>query len=156
MIRLFFFKCRVNQELLSSKLYDERSFYAAFERDLKRAKKKVVIESPFLAVRRTNRLAQIVHKLNKRGVKVIVYTRYPHHHPPRFRDQSFESIQILQSVGVKVYECYDHRHRKVAIIDKQLLWEGSLNMLSQSKSRELMRRIHSPILSKQMLHTIQR
>lgn len=30
---------------------------------------------------------------------------------------------------------------EMAILDRQVLWEGSLNILSQSNSREIMRRI---------------
>ena len=156
MFRQLLCRSKTNQQIIRSKLYDESSFYRAFEKDLKRAKKKVVIESPFMTERRSYQLVRIFQKLKKRGVKVIVYTRSPYHHPPRLRYQAIESIWILRDAGVKVYECRDYRHRKVAIIDNQVLWEGSLNILSQSKSRELMRRIHSPMLSKQMLHIIQR
>jgi hypothetical protein len=43
-------------------------------------------------------------------------------------------------------------HRKLAIIDRRLLWEGSLNMLSQNDSCEIMRRIESNSLATQMIH----
>jgi len=37
--------------------------------------------------------------------------------------------------------CLGRHHRKLAIIDRNILWEGSLNILSQKKSREFMRRL---------------
>ena len=43
------------------------------------------------------------------------------------------------------------RHRKLAIIDGQILWEGSLNILSQVLSREIMRRTNSIELAHQMI-----
>lgn len=42
------------------------------------------------------------------------------------------------------------RHRKLAIIDGCILWDGSLNILSQAHSKEIMRRPNSAILCKQM------
>jgi phosphatidylserine/phosphatidylglycerophosphate/cardiolipin synthase-like enzyme len=68
--------------------------------------------------------------------------------------QAIESIHILKDAGVTVFECSDYRHRKVAVIDKRILWEGSLNIMSQAKSRELMRRIVSPPMAKQMFKVI--
>ena len=43
-------------------------------------------------------------------------------------------------------------HRKLAIIDEEILWEGSLNILSQGDSCEIMRRTFSDSLALQMLH----
>lgn len=154
MFSLFYSKKLRNQDILRSELFDEDNFYKSFMKDLKRARKSVVIESPFLTERRSYLLASIFIKLKKRGVKVTIYTRSPKHHMYRLRQQSIESIHILRDSGVTVFECYDYRHRKVAIIDKQTLWEGSLNILSQSRSREIMRRIVSPPLAKQMLRIV--
>ncbi len=42
-------------------------------------------------------------------------------------------------------------HRKMAIIDDDTLWEGSLNILSQNDSCEIMRRIESESLARQMV-----
>lgn len=45
-------------------------------------------------------------------------------------------------------------HRKIAITDNEILWEGSLNILSQSDSCEIMRRIVSCELSEQTVQFI--
>jgi len=44
-------------------------------------------------------------------------------------------------MGVQTFLCSGNHHRKLAIIDRKILWEGSLNILSQNNSREIMRRI---------------
>lgn len=138
-------------QLLASTLYDERRFYATFAKDLKSAKNHVIIESPYLTVKRAMELAPIFKKLKRRGVIVRINTREPRHHDRNLRGQSIHAIKILKKVGVKVYLCSDFRHRKVAILDNSTLWEGSLNILSQSHSREVMRRTESAELCKQML-----
>ena len=147
-----FVQTRVNvSPLLSSQLFDERSFYKSFISDLKHCQKQAIIESPFLTCRRSCEIASVMKKLLKRGVRVKVYTREPRHHSYRLRDEAIRSIQILRESGIKVYVCSDYRHRKVAVLDNSILWEGSLNILSQRRSREVMRRIESPQLCRQML-----
>ncbi len=143
-----------DQAILGSRLFTEQGFYDAFTRDIKKARKSVIIESPFLTEKRALQLTKTFEKLRKKRIKVIIYTRVPKHQPYRLRDEAVGAIFILRTAGVTVYECWDYRHRKVAIIDKTILWEGSLNILSQSKSRETMRRIISTPLSRQMLNLI--
>ena len=45
---------------------------------------------------------------------------------------------------------YGH-HRKLAIIDRSILYEGSLNILSQNDSLEIMQRIEPEELARQMI-----
>ncbi len=140
-----------SQDLLTSQLFDDRSFYKAFIHDLRRSEAEVIIESPYLTKRRAYELAPIFKKLNKRGVKIRINTRIPQHHTRDLCEQSLQAIQILKNLGVRVFVCRDYRHRKVAIIDGTVLWEGSLNILSQSNSREIMRRTTSREMVKQMI-----
>lgn len=148
--QLLFSKSKAN-DLLESALHTEATFYCSFLRDLKRAKQEVIIESPFIACKRTESLLPVFRKLNKRGVKVRINTRNPRHHDRELCIQAWQSIKMLRGAGVRVKFYDDMRHRKLAIIDKQLLWEGSLNILSQSYSKEIMRRTASEQLALQML-----
>ena len=138
-------------DLLSSVLYTEGGFYRAFEKDLKRSKHTVLIETPFITTKRVLEFALIFKKLRKKDVRVTVHTRHPVHHQEPMKAQAYESISMLKKVGVKVKTHKDLRHRKLAIIDRSILWEGSLNILSQSNSREIMRRSKSSTLCKQMI-----
>ena len=138
-------------ELLTSCLFDEISFYKTFIKDLKSARSLVIIESPFMTERRALQLAGIFKKLKKRGVTVRVNTRNPRHHDKPLEAQSWKALFILKKAGVKVRTYNDLRHRKLAVIDNTILWDGSLNILSQSRSKEVMRRTVSPQLCRQML-----
>lgn len=138
-------------DLLTSELYNEQTFYPSFITDLRHAKSEVIIESPYLTVRRAKAAAPIFSKLQKRGVSVRINTREPRHHTPELRDQSLIAIQILKQAGARVFLCSDYRHRKLAIIDNLILWEGSLNILSQSNSCEIMRRTQSEQLVREMI-----
>lgn len=142
---------KASADLIDSRLFDECSFYDQFVKDLKKAKKSVVIESPYLTEKRAIYFLKIFKKLNKRGVKAKINTREPKHHCKNLEIQAWKAINILRQGGVEIYLCSDMRHRKLAMIDGSILWEGSLNILSQARSREIMRRTESRKLCKQMI-----
>jgi phosphatidylserine/phosphatidylglycerophosphate/cardiolipin synthase-like enzyme len=138
-------------DLLSSRLFDERSFYQAFIRDLKMCRKEVIIESPYMTTSRVTTLLPVLRRLVRKGVRVRVNTRFPGHHEELLRIQAWMATKQLRNIGVKVKFFNDYRHRKIAVLDERILWEGSLNILSQGNSREIMRRIESETLTKQMI-----
>lgn len=138
-------------DLLTSNLFDERTFYRAFIRDLENCQKEVIIESPYITMSRLAVLLPALRKLVKKGVVVRINTRFPNHHNELLRIQAWQARKELKNAGVKVKFFHDYHHRKIAIFDEIILWEGSLNILSQSHSREVMRRIESEQLARQMI-----
>lgn len=151
MIRCLLFSKSKSKDILKSQLYCDKTFYKAFVSDLKHVQHEVLIESPFLANKRTDTLLPIFRKLAIRGVKIRINTRNPSHHDTELRIQAWQSMKKLRAVGVKVKFYNDLRHRKLAILDQKVLWEGSLNIMSQSYSKEIMRRTDSVELSRQMI-----
>lgn len=121
-------------------LFDERCFYDAFASDISSARHSVIIESPYLTERRAVQFAKLIARKVNEGVRISIYTRHPSHHTSNLESQSWIACRILKDAGARVYLCDDMRHRKIAIIDTATLWEGSLNILSQNDSLELMRR----------------
>lgn len=138
-------------DLLTSRLLTERTFYDSFLRDLKRCKSEVIIESPYMTMNRLSTITPILRKLVKRGVKIRVNTRFPGHHDELLRIQAWVVTKKLKEIGVRVKFFNDYHHRKIAVLDERILYEGSLNILSQANSREVMRRIESEQLTKQMI-----
>jgi phosphatidylserine/phosphatidylglycerophosphate/cardiolipin synthase-like enzyme len=125
-----------------TKLYNERTFYKQFIEDLVRADREVIIESPFITTSRMELLYPIFVRLLSRHIMVCLITRDPVDHDNEFmRDQSTNEILQCKELGVNISLLKGHHHRKLAIIDNNILWEGSLNILSFSNSREIMRRI---------------
>ena len=131
----------LSQATFSTSLYDETTFYAKFRHDLLHSTNEVVIESPFITTERTKTLYPIFEKLVNHGVRLYVVTRDPREHSETMEEQSETEIHKLEALGVQVFLCIGNHHRKLAIIDRTILWEGSLNILSQIHSREFMRRL---------------
>lgn len=139
-----------SDDLLRSSLHTEATFYQSFVADLKQCKRSVLIESPYLTTKRVAILLPVLSKLVKRGVVVTVSIRHPCEHDAVLRAQAYAAMAVLHSVGVDLRLVTGHLHRKVAILDDCILWEGSLNILSQNMSTEVMRRTFSRSLVRQM------
>lgn len=135
-----------------SSLFDENTFYKSFLNDLKKCKEEVIIESPYITSERMKIFTPVFEKLLKRNVKIYVITRDPSEHNETMEVQSEEEITKFETMGVQTLLCAGNHHRKLAILDRKILWEGSLNILSQNKSREIMRRIEDEELAIQMFN----
>ena len=139
-------------DLLTSTLYNEETFYDTFLKDLNECHHEVLIESPFITNRRLQSLWPALQKLKDRKVRIAVNTRDPIEHidNEHLRHEAERSIAKLQHSGIQVLFTGGH-HRKLAILDRKVLYEGSLNILSQNNSCEVMRRIESTQLAWQMV-----
>jgi phosphatidylserine/phosphatidylglycerophosphate/cardiolipin synthase-like enzyme len=134
----------------SSHLYNQGSFYQAFIKDLERARSLVIIESPFITRKRMNMLLPTLSRLRAKGIRIVINTKPFIEHELSYRNQAMMVVGELQDLGVEVLLTVGH-HRKLAIIDTDILWEGSLNILSQNDSCEIMRRIRSIDAVKEMI-----
>ena len=149
----WFKKPQITHEPLSetnSILYDESTFYNRLKQDLLEAKQEVIIESPFIATRRLEMLKPVFETLVARGVDIFIMTRDPLEHDESMLRQAEAGVRYFEVLGIQVLLCEGGHHRKLAMIDRKVLWEGSLNILSQSHSREFMRRIESRQLTEEL------
>ena len=138
--------------LISSKLYDEKTFYQTFLRDLEHCHEEIVIESPYITYQRMKTFDRFFEKLIEKGAKIYFITRDPKEHDESMEIQSEEVISYCEKIGIQVLLCLGNHHRKLAILDRKVLWEGSLNILSQTYSREIMRRIENRELTMEMFN----
>lgn len=150
MFKILTSRRRLAYELDASKLYDSDTFYQDFSKDLRKCKQELIIESPFLTKARVSSLAPVFRTLISKDIEIIVNTRPQSEQDIIMATQSEIAVNLLLGMGVKVLFTGGH-HRKVAVIDRRILWEGSLNILSQRNSCEIMRRMDSSGLAEQMI-----
>lgn len=137
-------------------LCNEKQFYKHLEKDLKSASSHVYIESPYMTTRRVAMLAPLFVKLIKCDVTITIVTRSLSEHDSKLRKHSISCSAYLRLLGVQVIHITGYHHRKLAIIDSAIVWEGSLNILSQNNSKEIMRRIASNKVARETLGFVKR
>lgn len=124
-------------------VFSEGTFYPAFEADCSRARKDIVIFSPFMTGRGTGRWVDLWRAKIAEGVRVRIVTRPPGDQGGSLEVGLVELIDNLRVLGVVVDE-RTRMHEKLGFVDQEVLWHGSLNILSHRDTSESMLRMYSP------------
>ncbi|HHT9114168.1 MAG TPA: AAA domain-containing protein, partial [Candidatus Wunengus sp. YC65] len=128
------------REPFSGDLHTEKNFWQTFYQDLKIVKERLIILSPFVTVQRSGRLIDYFRAMIERGIEIRIYTRPKKQQTGEMANQADIVIEQLRGIGARVIERRS-MHQKVAILDKAIAWEGSLNILSHRDTGEQMRRL---------------
>lgn len=132
-------------------LYNEKTFYRTFVNDLLKAEKEVVIYSPFISKFRSEFFKNTFEKLKRRNIAVFIFTRPLEEHEYLMRNEIKAALGDYEEFGASIIEVPGFIHAKTAIIDRNILWDGSLNILSQRQSQEIMRRTEDKDMAKQVM-----
>ena len=132
-------------------LFNEKSFYKAFIEDMLNAKKEIIIYSPFITKFRSDFFSDTLKKLQNRNICVFIFTRPLEEHDYLMRTEIKCALRDYKELGACITYLPGFIHAKTAIIDREILWEGSLNILSQRESKEIMRRMVDEDSAKQIM-----
>lgn len=122
--------------------FTEATFYPAFFHDLTHAAESVVIFSPFLTETGVGRWMDVLKAKVSHGTRVRLVTKPPGEQGPILEHGIEDLIDQMRASGV-VVDLRAYMHEKFAIIDRDILWHGSLNILSHKRTSESMLRIPS-------------
>ncbi|GAA3571998.1 hypothetical protein GCM10022419_061090 [Nonomuraea rosea] len=121
----------------------------AVEWDLDRARGSIDVFCAFLDPQPVKKwLARLAPRIQA-GVRVTVHTRDQSEDPRRAA-----LVRDLEGAGCQV-TVRDRMHEKVLIIDDNVLWHGSLNLLANIGPTDLMMRITDPTACRRVRHIVE-
>ncbi|REK84815.1 hypothetical protein DY245_41180 [Streptomyces inhibens] len=127
---------------------DERDFYRTFTDEIRQARQSLWLWAPWVA----NRIRSLLPELRAaadRGVRIRVFIRDDTDQLQR-KDTSQSLIADLRSVAHTVVPM-NVMHQKIAVIDERTVMLGSLNVLSQSWTREVMLTMRGTYFARKLL-----
>jgi transcriptional regulator with XRE-family HTH domain len=113
--------------------FTEQNFYPKLAQDLDLAAVLVLIQSPYLGMNRIEKFKANLQQCVKRSVRVCVIARTPEDEKGRAFIRT--PVDYLVSMGIHVNLRWD-AHQKFVVIDEHIVWDGSLNPLSQTRTYE--------------------
>ena len=145
-----------NQEKQTANaIFDSESYLPVYEKDLQQANKSIYIASPGLNKSKARRLIALVEQPQTAGVSVTVIT-LPADSYPQARVEPTKALQtMLQSAGIYLVLQPD-LHTHFAVIDQEIVWYGSTNLLSRDKEDDGLMRICSRDVALELLEEIGR
>ena len=122
-------------------VFNQSTFDAAVEADLANAKESIVIFSGFVTPGRVAKLGDLLRTKASGGVKVRCVTRPPKLNGTMDPARSKNALDALERIKC-VVDCRARIHEKIVLIDKEIVWHGSLNVLSHThRTDESMTRV---------------
>jgi hypothetical protein len=147
-LRGLFDRVALDLDATTMGIFNQSTFNAAIEADFANAKETILIFSGFVTPSRVAKLGDLLRLKIAQGVKVRCVTRPPKLNGTMDPARSKSALDALERIKC-VVDCRARIHEKVVLIDKEIVWHGSLNVLSHThRTDESMTRVVNTGLAK--------
>lgn len=136
-------------------IYDSGDYLPVFERDLVEADREIIVASPDLRPGKTERFLKIIRSRQEAGVQVTVITRSPDEIQYGDSSTTAEIIRDMKKCGVSV-RCTEDESQHYAVIDRQLVWHGGMNLLGREDAWDNLIRVRSVQAAAELLEISER
>lgn len=116
------------KDTIANSIYDADTYFPIFVNDIINANKEIVISSPLLAKNKVIKLLSMIKTHIENGLKVSIVTMHPDNYRFGRLEQRIELFELLRNNGVYV-ELSQERCERYAVIDGNIVWYGSVNLL---------------------------
>ena len=135
-------------------IFDSRSFLIIFEWDIQSARHEIVICSPFLCKARATQMMKLLSLAQINGVRVTIITRPADSYKLTDQPGMITLIQALSDSGFHVIT-KPNIHQKFATIDQNVVWYGSINLMSYGTAEESIMRFENMEIAGELLTTVE-
>ena len=134
---------------ITNAIFNIDNYEKNYLQDVKEAQSSLVIASPVLVKHKVVQVVQILKERQAVGVKVSIVTRHPDYYPYGNANTHFELIDYIHHEGIYVHliENYCERY---AVIDHELVWYGSMNLLGKEDVEDNIMRINSKEIAEEL------
>ena len=131
-------------------IYDIDNYAETYWRDLEEARSGVIISSPRLNNQKVNRIITVLGKSQESGVKVTIVTWHPDAYKYGRDDARMELMERLRKAGFEIRMVEDSCEH-YAVIDQEIVWYGSMNLLSKEDAEDNLMRVCSKEIAEELL-----
>ncbi|MBI4795879.1 MAG: DEAD/DEAH box helicase family protein [Deltaproteobacteria bacterium] len=135
-------------------IFDNTNFLPVYHHDMMNAAREAVIVSPFVTRRRVLQMLPNLEAALAKRVSVVVITRPTNAYKDKDRPALEETLASLQDAGVRLL-FKANIHQKFAVIDRKIVWYGSINLLSYGSVQESIMRLESPNIAQELIKTLE-
>ena len=123
-------------------IYDGHNFEPPFISDLAKAKHSVVIACPRINIGRHSKIVERLIDLAAKGIEIVLHTKEDNDDALRLKNQGI-SVMIKEYLSLHA-----------AIIDKGIIWYGSVNILGFRSVEDNLIRFKNPEIATNLLESI--
>ncbi len=131
-------------------IFDAETYSDIFWQDISEAKKTVVIASQTLNNEKVNRIISELFTRQEQGLKVTIITWHPDAYIYGRSETRMELLERLRRAGFEI-RLVDENCERYAVIDNEIVWYGSMNLLSKEDQEDNLIRVCSRDIAAELL-----
>ena len=131
-------------------IYDIGNYAETYWKDLEEANSAVVVSSPRLNNQKVDRIINMLGKRRELGVKVTIVTWHPDAYKYGKDDVRMELLERLRKAGFEI-RLVEESCEHYAVIDNEIVWYGSVNLLSKEDAEDNLMRVCSKDIAAELL-----
>lgn len=131
-------------------IYDIENYAETYLKDLEEANSAVVVSSPRLNNQKVDRIINMLGKRRELGVKVTIVTWHPDAYKYGKDDVRMELMERLRKAGFEI-RLVEETCEHYAVIDNEIVWYGSVNLLSKEDAEDNLMRVCSKDIAAELL-----
>lgn len=131
-------------------IYDIENYAETYWKDLEEANSAVIVSSPRLNNQKVDRIINMLGKRRELGVKVTIVTWHPDAYKYGKDDVRMELMERLRKAGFEI-RLVEESCEHYAVIDNEIVWYGSVNLLSKEDAEDNLMRVCSKDIAAELL-----
>ena len=134
-------------------IYDIENYAETYWKDLEEANSAVVVSSPRLNNQKVDRIINMLGKRRELGVEVTIVTWHPDAYKYGKDDVRMELMERLRKAGFEI-RLVEETCEHYAVIDNEIVWYGSVNLLSKEDAEDNLMRVCSKDIAAELLEML--
>ena len=131
-------------------IYDFENYKESYEKDLLSAVRSIVISSPSISGTKINTLIKFLRERQRMGVKITVATWSPDAYGYGKADYWMQLHEEMRMAGIYV-EQKENFCEHYAVIDDEIVWYGSMNLLGKENVEDNLMRVVSRDIAAELI-----
>lgn len=131
-------------------IFDMDTYLEVYQRDLTEAEEEIVISSPRLSREKVQQLICTLRERMKRGLVATIVTWYPDAYKYGQSENRMNLLEALRRAGFQI-RLVEENCEHYAIIDSEIVWYGSMNLLSKEDAEDNLMRVKSKKIAQELL-----
>ncbi len=141
----------INEKVANANsIFNMENYYETYSKDLLSAKNEIIISSPAISGKKVHKLKDLLKETQENGVKIRIITWKPDLYGYGDPVYWIELQAEMRSFGFNV-ELVENYCEHYCIIDREIVWYGSMNFLGKEDAEDNLMRICSKEISAELL-----
>lgn len=131
-------------------IFDSENYYEVYRKDLLQADKNIIISSPVISGAKVYELISLLRDKQLAGVEITIVTWEPDSYG--FGDAAFwmQLHEEMRQTGFYI-KTVEESCEHFAIMDQEIVWYGSMNLLAKSNADDSMMRVQSKKIAMELM-----